>query len=227
LFQTEGEMNSLRKPSETTSLANIETSLPLEDLKPTLAQALAILSGKTSMATRHAMICLKRALSSMALLKDMMAEEPDLLNELMMAVSAFVDHTSISLRHLASSALVLPALLGLEPAVSKSRTVAFATTVPLAEDLLNYKLLVSVLETIGTTLTDEECQLIQKKVYDAIKRFKNRTYYCVWGAEALYHLGVRKETLDPEIGKELEVHSTRRNNWSPWLSDEVKKHFWG
>ena len=208
------------------ALANINVSLTLKDLTHILSQALAILAGKPSRETRHALICLKKALTSKSLLTALMAEEPELLNQLMEAVSAFVGHTSISLRHLASSALVLPALLGLEPAVSKSKTIAFVNAMQLSEDLLHHKLLVSILEKIGSTLNEEDRRLIQKKIYDAIKPFKCRTYYCVWGVEALYHLGVRKETLDPEISDALAVLSTRRNSWSPWLSVEVMEHFW-
>ncbi len=209
------------------ALANINVALSLGELNPLLAQALAILSGKPSVATRHALICLKKALSSKSLLTRLMAEEPDLLNELMVAVASFVDHTSISLQHLASSALVLPALLGLEPAVSKSKTIEFVNAMQLSEDLLNYKLLVSILEEIGSTLSPEESLELKEKIYKAIKNLLKRTYYCVWGAEALYHLGVRKETLDPEISEELAVHSTRREYYSPWLSEEVMTHFWG
>lgn len=212
---------------DTLKLANIDPTRSLGELNNLLAQALAILEGEPSRETRHALICLKRALTSKSLLTRLMAEEPDLLNQLMVAVAVFVDHTSISLRHLASSALVLPALLDLEPAVSKTKTIAFLNAMPLTDDLLNYKLLVSILETIGSTLTDEAKQQIQKKIHDAIKPFKNRTYYCVWGAEALYHVGVRKDTLDPEIGEALTVHSTRREFYSPWLSEEVMAHFWG
>ena len=176
--------------------------------------------------THRSLIFIMQVLNDHSSLINLMNKHGEFLNQIIECVGLYISSHSTVLRRHAVSSLILPALMEIQLAMDISQTSVFIDTL-LLDDLMEYRLLISIFSKMhenDKTLYNKN-HIVNKIINSLTEDRLKLVYYVIWGAEIMFLLGEKKDTIPKEILNAV-MKMKCKITYSPWITIQAKNHFW-